>query len=462
MVKREAFSIVHLDPRQPAPARAIVTEDSAALRFADLFRDKLKYCHDTGAWFEWTGTVWQQNRTGLAFSWSRDLARELAGSEPDKVRYVTSKTSFAAGVERFSRCDPRFAVTMEAWDSDPFLLGTPGGTVELRTGTLRQSNPSEGLTKSTAVAPAKAVDCPRWLAFLNEATGGDKELIRFLQQWAGYALTADTREHALVFVYGLGGNGKSVFLNALTGILSTYAATAAMDTFTASKGDKHPTDLAMLRGARLVTASETEEGKAWAESRIKQMTGGDPISARFMRQDFFTFKPNFKLTIIGNHKPVLKNVDDAARRRFNIVPFTRKPAVVDRQLEDKLKAEWPGILRWMIEGCLDWQANGLVRPSTVAEATEAYFADQDLFSQWLDDECEVEIGNPYKWETVSTLFSSWSVYAKNAGEDPGTVKAFGPNMLRKGIEPRRTKKARGYSGIRLKPRMTQGVTDDAR
>jgi putative DNA primase/helicase len=454
MGKHESFSIIRLDPRQPAPAHEIVTEDSAALRFAEMFRDKLRYCHDTGAWFVWTGTVWQQDKTGLAFNWSRDLARELAGSEPDKVRYVTSKTSFAAGVERFSRYDPIFAVTMEAWDSDPFLLGTPGGTVELRTGVLRQSNPSEGLTKSTAVAPAETVDCPLWLAFLEEATGGDHELIRFLQQWAGYALTADTREHALVFIYGLGGNGKSVFLNALTGILATYAVTAAMDTFTASKGDKHPTDLAMLRGARLVTASETDKDKAWAESRIKHMTGGDPISARFMRQDFFTFRPNFKLTIIGNHKPVLKNVDDAERRRFNIVPFNRKPAVIDRQLEQKLRAEWPGILKWMIEGCLDWQANGLVRPSSVAEATETYFADQDLFSQWLDDECEVDIGNPHKWDTIAALYSSWALYAKNAGEEPGTVKAFGPNMLRKGLEPKRTKMARGFSGIRLKPQKT--------
>jgi putative DNA primase/helicase len=137
---------------------------------------------------------------------------------------------------------------------------------------------------------------------------------------------------------------------------------AAMDTFTASRGDKHPTDLAMLRGARLVTASETEEGKAWAEARIKSLTGGDDFSARFMRQDFFEFKPAFKLCIIGNHKPVLQNVDDAARRRFNNIPFTRMPENPDRELEAKLMKEAPGILRWMIEGCLDWKRNGLMRP----------------------------------------------------------------------------------------------------
>jgi len=190
-------------------------------------------------------------------------------------------------------------------------------------------------------------------------------------------LTGDTREHALVFVFGPGGNGKSVAVNVQVGIMGDYATTAAMDVFIASAGDRHPADLAMLRGSRLVTASETEEGRQWAESRIKQLTGGDRITARFMRQDFFTFLPSFKLQIIGNHKPGLRNIDDAARRRFNLVPFVQTPAVPDRQLEEKLKAEWPGILRWMVDGCLAWQRDGLVRPASITTATEAYFADQD-------------------------------------------------------------------------------------
>jgi putative DNA primase/helicase len=142
-----------------------------------------------------------------------------------------------------------------------------------------------------------------------------------------------------------------VYQNTLAGILKNYAEAAAMETFVASGSDKHPTDLAMLNGARLVTASETEEGRAWAEARIKQMTGGDPIKARFMRQDFFEYIPQFRLLLVGNHQPTLRNVDDAARRRFNIVPFIHKPPAPDRDLEAKLRAEWPGILRWMIEGC---------------------------------------------------------------------------------------------------------------
>jgi putative DNA primase/helicase len=292
--------------------------------------------------------------------------------------------------------------------------------------------------------PASRIECPTWLRFLDEATDGDKALVRFLQQWCGYSLTGDTCEHALVFVYGPGGNGKTVFLNTTSGLAGAYATTAPMDTFAAAKGDRHPTDLAMLRGARMVTASETEEGRPWAESRIKQMTGGDPITARFMRQDFFTYTPQFKLTIVGNHKPVLRNVDDAARRRFILVPFTRKPAHPDRQLETKLKAEWPGILRWMIQGCLDWQGNGLIRPETVKAATADYFDNQDLLGQWLEEECDCEPGNTYKWDKTSVLFESWSTYAQRAGEDAGSKKAFSDKMQSRGFEP-----ARGTGGVRL-------------
>lgn len=445
---------------QPVTTEQIVTEDNAAMQFAAAFRDRLRYCHDAGQWFEWTGSIWQADKTDRAFSWAREFVRHLSENEPGKVRYVTGKAAFASSVERFCRSDPSLAVTTDHWDADLFLLGTPGGTVDLRTGILRESNPADGITRSVSVVPSEKADCPRWWTFLLEATGGDFMLINFLQQWFGYSLTGDTREHALVFVHGLGGNGKSVFLNALTGIMGGYATTAAMDTFTASKGDKHPTDLAMLRGARLVTASETEEGRAWAESRIKAMTGGDPITARFMRQDFFTFRPSFKLTVVGNHRPVLKNVDDAARRRFNIVPFTHKPVVVDYSLEETLRAEWPGILRWAIEGCLNWQKQGLVRPPIVSAATADYFSEQDLFGQWLDEKCEVEIGNPHKWETVAALYASWSAFARNAGDDAGSVKAFNPKMLTKGLQPSRKSQARGFAGVQLKPFAPFAMTDD--
>lgn len=436
----------------------LLTEDSIALEFARLYANALRFDHDAGVWREWSGSVWIENRTNKAFHWARELARELAAREPDKVRSVTSKTSFAAGVEQFARADPVFAVTSNIWDRDPFLLGTPEGVVDLRTGRRRTSNPDDGITKTTAVAPAGNADCALWTHFLMETTGGDDEMVRFLRQWIGYCLTGDTREHSLVFLFGPGGNGKSVLLNTVTGMLGGYATTATMDAFIAAHGERHSTDLAMLHGARMVTASETEEGRSWAEARIKQLTGGDPITARFMRQDNFTYKPQFKLMIIGNHKPILRAIDDAARRRFNLVPFVYKPAAPDRELEGKLKTEWPAILRWAIEGCLDWQTNGLVRPSSVVKATADYFADQDLMGQWLVEECDCEPGNRWKSATSAALFASWSAYAGRSAEKPGSRKAFCDELERRGFENRRgTGGVREFRGVR--PKLNSDASD---
>ena len=243
---------------------------------------------------------------------------------------------------------------------------------------------------------------------------------------------------------------------------ATTATTAAMDTFTASKGDKHPTDLAKLRGARIVTASETEHGHAWAESRIKALTGGDRISARFMRQDFFEYDPQFKLTIIGNHKPVLRNVDDAMRRRVNIVPFLLKPEVVDPDLEAKLIHEAPAILQWMVEGCLDWQVNGLIRPDVVKAANAEYFSEQDTFTQWIEECCEVEVGHhPFIWDYSGDLYASWKDYCLKAGEEPGSNKAFADQLGGKGIERHRASGgARAFKYIRLKPKAHTDYPDD--
>jgi putative DNA primase/helicase len=213
----------------------------------------------------------------------------------------------------------------------------------------------------------------------------------------------------------------------------------------------------MLCGARLVTAAETEEGRLWAETRIKQITGGDPITARFMRCDFFTYRPTFKLMIIGNYEPALSRVDDAARRRFNVVPFIRKPAVVDKHLLEKLRPEWPGILRWMIDGCLAWQREGLAPPETVLAATASYFDNQDLFNQWLEEKCDSEPGNESKTATSAELFTSWSKYAKAAGDLAGSRKSFARLLDRRGFEPyRQAGGIRAWKGLRLRPAETFG------
>jgi putative DNA primase/helicase len=430
-----------------------LTEDGIALAFTKAHQDQLRYDHTRAAWFQWTGKAWRQDQIKLAFSWCRrtcrQLAKEAGVEDGDLARLARAAT--AAAVERFAQSDEAFAVTSTIWDADPFLMGTPGGTLDLRTGEIREAIPEDHITKLAAIAPARSPDCPRWLAFLEQVTNGDHALIRFLRQWCGYCLTGDTREHALLFAHGDGGNGKGVFLNVLAWTMGDYARNAAMDTFTASQSDRHPTDLAMLRGARLVTASETEEGRAWAEARIKALTGGDTITARFMRQDFFEFRPEFKLTIIGNHKPILRNVDEAARRRINLAPFLYKPPQQDKQLEAKLREEGPGILRWMVEGCLDWQMNGLVRPDVVLSATADYFSEQDTVHQWVEELCKL---GPRQSDTLAVLFKSWSDYALANGEKPGTTKWFSQTVAKLGCEavkntPGQNGK-RGFKGIGVK------------
>lgn len=440
------------EPR-PKPAKVVrllpaePSEDKIALAFTASHKNDMRFDWDAGCWYQWDGARWAEDGTGSAFHFAREIGRLLGDGKRNMC-----KASVAAGAERFARADPAHRVRADVWDADPMLLGTPGGTVELRTGKLRPGRQSELITKTTLCSPE--VGAPElWLQFLIETTAGDFELINFLRQWCGYALTGDTREHALLFGYGPGGNGKSVFLNTVSRILGSYAATASMDTFTASKNDRHPADLAMLKGARLVTASETEQGGAWAESRIKQMTGGDAVSARFMRQNFFTYTPQFKLTIVGNHAPVLHNVDEAMRRRFNIVPFTNKPAAPDRQLEEKLVAEHGRILQWMIDGCLDWQANGLQRPGVVSAATAEYFDEQDVFGQWLIERCDTS--NQRNWnrkssEGSSVLFADWCNFARTVGAEPGTQTAFSKKLQNRGFRKEKTRTGAVFHGVSLR------------
>ena len=412
-------------------------EDAIALRFAELHANDFRYVSAWSRWLEWKSTHWRFDDTLRAFDVARHVCREAGESDAKTV----------AAVERLAKADRRIAATIDQWDADPWLLNTPGGIVDLRTGNMRPACPQDYCTKITAVPPGG--DCPTWLAFLERVTGGDRDLIGYLRRVCGYALTGITREHALFFLYGTGANGKSVFVSTVAGILAGYHTTAPIETFTASQSERHPTDLAGLRGARLVTAVETEEGRRWAESKIKTLTGGDKISARFMRQDFFEFIPNFKLAIAGNHKPGLRSVDEAIRRRLNLIPFavTIPPVERDLELAEKLKAEWPGILAWMINGCLQWQANGLQRPEAVKAATASYLEAEDGFAAWIEDCCEPD---PNAWENRSKLFENWSAWATKAGEYIGSQKQFIQTLEARGYSSSRRNYGRGFKGLRLR------------
>lgn len=423
------------------------TDEALALRFAEQHAVELKYVAAASRWFVYNGKQWLADDTLLAFNLARMVCRK-ASAECNEARVAGSLASAktVAAVERLAKSDRRLAATMDQWDRNPTILNTPEGVVDLTTGKLRQHCADDYLTRMTAVGPGGS--CPTWLQFLKRVTADDAELQSFLQRVAGYALSGLTREHALFFLFGLGANGKSVFLNTLLGILEEYHRTAAIETFTASTGDRHPTDLAGLRGARLVTAIETEEGRRWAESRIKSLTGGDRIAARFMRQDFFEFTPQFKLIIAGNHKPGLRSVDEAIRRRFHLIPFTvHIPAAErDERLTEKLKAEWPGILAWMIEGCLAWQREGLKPPPAVTAATAEYLESEDALTCWLEDKCE---RSPQSKQSSTDLFVSWKNWADAAGEPVGTQKRFSQKLEERGFEKVRDKHGRGFQGLRL-------------
>lgn len=429
----------------------LLSDDELATRFTERHGAAFRHVAAWGWWFQWTGAVWRREETLRVFDLAREVCRVAAcetAKPADRPKLASSQR--VAAVERLARADRQHAATVDQWDADRWLLNTPGGIVDLRTGRMGRHRPDAHMTKITAVAPER-VPTPHWSRFLDRVTGGDRALQEFLARVVGYGLTGETREHALFFFYGTGGNGKGVFLNTVAGVLGDYATVAPMETFTASHTDRHPTDLAMLRGARLVTAQETEEGRRWAESKVKALTGGDPITARFMRQDFFTFVPQFKLLVAGNHKPGLRNVDEAVRRRFHLVPFevSIPREEQDPELPERLRAEWPGILAWAVDGCRAWQDEGLAPPPAVADATAEYLEAEDTFKAWMDEEL---IEHPGCFENSAALFASWRAWAEKAGERPGSQKRFAQLMAARGAQKGKdTKKLkRGFWGFRLK------------
>ena len=396
----------------------------------------------------WDGRFWKRDETLRLFDDIRNFCGELnVFADGARQRKELGSAKIVAAVAKLVKADRQIAATVDQWDADPWLLNTPDGELDLRTGSLNPHNPEHFMTRITSVSPAG--ECPLWMKFLHDVADGDQDLIDYLQRAAGYALTGSTREHALFFLYGTGRNGKGVFLNTLHGILNDFSIAAPVETFTLSRNDRHPTELAMLRGARLVIAQETEEGGAWAESRIKALTAGDPVTARFMRQDFFTFNPQFKLFIAGNHKPSLKTVDIAIRSRLHLVPFTVTISEDkrDSDLAEKLREEWPGIFNWMLIGCLDYLDMGLKPPEAVLSATSEYFVTQDTFSQWLDEECE--IGTDY-WELSGALFTRWKEYAKECNSRVGRQSELADKLDAAGYRYIRDGRGRVWEGLRLK------------
>jgi putative DNA primase/helicase len=428
------------------------SEDEIALAFADRHHGVLRFDHSTGHWYVYNSNKWQRDPRQLALNYARTFGRMLAEERhvPNRVRLRSLK--FAQNVDRLARVDERIAVTNDIWDTDLDLLGTPNAVIDLDTGEEVDPHPDFHITRSTAVDPDIATDCVNWFRFLNDITAKDGAFKRFLQQWAGYCLSGRTDLQKLLFITGPGGTGKSTFITMLLKVLADYATSADMQTFTDGGFEQHPQQFARLAGMRLVTASETEEGRHWRENRIKQLTGGDIVTAHFMRENDFTYRPQAKFTFVGNSTPLLRNVDTAIQRRMIVVPFLHQPVEPDPQLEEKLTEEMPGILRWALNGYADLRAHGLLIPKVIGAATSGYFDDQNVFGEWLIECCDFELGNPALSESNSKLFQSWNGFAQSQGTEVGNQRTFNDRLRRLGLEPGQLKhlRTKGCRGIRLK------------
>jgi P4 family phage/plasmid primase-like protien len=440
-----------LDPDADASLPPQFSDDALGLRFSEQYAPSLRFVAAWNRWMLWDGCVWKRDDTLRAYDLVRRTIRAAAGDtlSPEERAKLAAAAKVAA-IEKLVRSDRRHALTADRWDADPWLLNTPRGIIDLRTGERMPHASHYLMTKCTAVEVGEIAACPRWLEFLARVTGNDLRLQDYLKRCAGYWLTGLIHEHAMWFLYGTGRNGKGVFLNTISRIMGDYAMTASPDTFTADGHGKHLTVLARLQGARLVVSQETEEGIPWAEARIKSVTGGDPITANYMRQDPFTYLPNFKLAIAGNHKPGLKSVDAAIRARLNLTPFTVTipPTERDPSLSEKLWEEAPGILAWMLEGCADWRHVRLAPPPVVTLATEEYFDSEDMTALWVKECCDTG----RLCEGLSgALFKSWTAWAITAGEKPGSNKTFSRTLEKHGF-PRGAHSEFGQiiNGIKLK------------
>ncbi len=450
-----------------------LSQDALALALGEGGWDRdAKYVATWGKWLFWDGVCWRiddsrgdmtrvraylRGRADDLMKWAEQHAAALnadakeklmawAGAEAKTLRHKST----VSNVEFLTQSNPASAARSVQFDADLMKLGTPGGVVDLKTGELRPAQREDMITKLTAVAPAERGDRPeRWLSFLHEIFAGDQVTIDFMQRAAGYALTGCTNEHKLLFLYGTGRNGKSVFLNILFWLWNDYARKAAAETFLNSSIERHSTDIAGLNGARLVVGSELPRGKSWDEGVVKDLTGGDKMTARFMRQDFFDFDPQLTLMIAANTQPSFRGVDEAIRSRVVMVPFTVTipPERRDTGLIDKLKAEGPQILRWCIEGVDMWLRRGLDVPEKVAAASAEYFDSEDTAGQFIEAEIERVVGGFERSAALHLRFTQW---IERQGLGAWTQNTLIKELRGRGFTDAKSNGHRGLKGLRLR------------
>lgn len=426
--------------------------------FARYMEPRIRFTELWGEWQEWIENEgWQRNATSSVHHQCGEFVRNMSVNATARVQTQVQSTGFTRDVVKRTGWRPEVCVKdSELWDADAMVLGLPEGLVcDLKSGGIRRADPDEMITMRAGGVPTETTDCPEFLAALNQWTMGDTAYVEHIQRALGYGLTGLTTEERLIFIHGGGSNGKSVLADIIGAVMGDYADVAPEGMFTAAKFRGHPTSIASTQGKRLIVASETNSNDVWDEARIKQLTGGDRIKAHFMRQDPFTFKPKFLLMFLANNLPTFKDgVDDAIRRRFLIWPFRFKasPSNRDNKLKHRIiQNELPGILRWLVDGCRLWlHDGGLKVPPVVEVETQEYLAEQDLFRQFLEDECEIVQGGV---APSTPLYRQWARYTEDRGEEAGTEKAFWQKLKGAGFKKFQGriegKKLRGWLGLRL-------------
>ncbi|MCE9605331.1 MAG: hypothetical protein K8U03_10565 [Planctomycetia bacterium] len=363
----------------------------------------------------------------------------------ETIRFIKTQNTAQgmAGIKRYLPSDPGISITADKLDQDSALLNVLNGTIDLRTGELLKHDSSMMLTRLIELHYDRCSECPTWERVLADVFP-DAELRDHMQRLTGYLMTGSVREHKLLIFWGCGANGKSLIVETIRAMLGEYATAGAPDLLM-QKGDAHPTEIASLFGRRFVPCVETEENRRLAEARVKLLTGGDELTARRMREDFWTFKPTHKLLLCTNHKPELRGTDHGIRRRLHLVPFVRTFAAdeQDKSLPSKLRAELPGILSWAVRGAKRWATEGLGEPECVKAATADYIDSQDVIGTFITECCTVA-----SWGRVraSSLYGAYQRWCDSAGEQPVTLRRFGQSVGERGIE-KRTNNGVWYFGI---------------
>lgn len=435
--------VIDLDEhRQPPQAPLAMSDDGNALALIDRYGDRIRYCSDRGRWLSWAGHkwVWQPSGGGIVREYAKIIARTLA-EDDDKKRNHKRRALSAKGTSDMilqASTDARITVTMDDLDTHAWELNTPGGIINLRTGELGPSDPSRLHTRSTTVTPDINADTALLHDFLDTTFGGDTELTQYMQRLVGYSAVGEVRDHILPFAYGSGGNGKSVFLEAVAGVLGDYATTSPNGFLMASNYAQHTTEIARLSGARFVVCNEVNEQDRFDEAKVKLLTGGDSLTARFMRQDDFTFKPTHHLWLAGNFQPAVSSGGDSFWRRLRLVPFTH--TVPDEKRVEDLQTilavdHGPAVLAWIMSGAADYAKNGLGEPKRIREATKQYATDIDTVGRFIEDECHLVTGPSAKQLTikVTDLRHAYEQWCRENGEDALSGRSFTSQLARHGV-----------------------------